>query len=134
MTKQYEVTGGKIIFGPGFVLGLAEKQAQLRLKNLQKLKDGLYRVIASVEFKRGEVIGIPDGAVPKTMASSLAEIGGIAKKTTGSSPTPATLTLRHQGFGKYDVLDADGVVLTEKPLPKIEAQAFLDKRAKDKGL
>lgn len=132
MTKQYEVTGGKIIFGPGFVLGLAEKQAKLRLKNLQKLKDGLYRVIASVEFKRGEVIGIPDGAVPKTMAGSLAEIGGATKKP--ASPSPAALTLRHQGFGKYDVLDADGVVLTGKPLPKIEAQAFLDKLVKDKGL
>lgn len=129
MTKKYEITGGKIVFGPGFLLGLEEKQAQSRLKNLQKLKDGLYRVVAAVEFKRGEVIVIPDGAVSKTMAGSLAEVLEPGKKH--SSP-PAALSLRHQGFGKYDVIDAQGVVLTEKPLPKAEAQAFLDKLTKGK--
>lgn len=128
MTKKYEVTGGKIVFGPGFLLGLEEKQAQSRLKNLQKLKDGLYRVITAVEFKRGEVIIIPDGAVSKTMVGSLTEVTGTTKKS--ANPTPATLALRHQGFGKYDVVDAGGVVLTEKSLPKIEAQTFLDKLTK----
>lgn len=122
MTKQYEVTGVKASFAPGFLLWLTEQQAQTRLQNLQKQKDGLYRVAAAVEFKRGEVIGVPDGAVPKALTAALTEVGGQKKVAIPS--------LRHQGFGKYDVIDAEGVVLTERSLPKAEAQAFLDKLTK----
>ncbi len=107
MTKQYEVTGVKVSFAPGFLLQLTEQQAQKRLQSLQKQKDGLYRVVTAVEFKRGEVVGIPDGAVPKALTAAVTEVGGQKKAATPS--------LRHQGFGKYDVIDAEGVVLTEKP-------------------
>lgn len=124
MTKQYEVTGVKVSFAPGFLLQLTEQQAQKRLQNLQKLKDGLYRVVTAVEFKRGEVIGVPDGNVPKALTAAVAEVGDQKKAVAPS--------LRHQGFGKYDVVDTEGVVLTEKPLPKAEAQAFLDKLTKGK--
>jgi len=130
MTKQYEVTGAKIVFGSGFVLSLAEQQAQSRQSCLQKMKNGLYRVIKPVEFKRGEVIGIHDGSVSKTMVAGLEETG--KKKTASSSPAPLSPALRHHAFGKYDVVDTEGVVLTEKPLPKAEAQAFLDKLTKGK--
>lgn len=124
MTKQYEVTGVRVSFAPGIILRLTEQQAQTRLQNLQKQKDGLYRVAAAVEFKRGEVVGIPDGAVPKALTAALTEVGCQKKAAIPS--------LRHQGFGKYDVVDTEGVVLTEKPLPKAEAQAFLDKLTKGK--
>lgn len=128
MTKQYEVTGVRVSFGPGFLLQLTEQQAQSRLQNLKKQKDGIYKVVSAVEFKRGEVIGVPGGAVPKALTGAVAEVGDRKKVA------PSISSLRHQGFGRYDVLDADGVVLTEKPLPKAEAQAFLDKLTREKGL
>ena len=123
--RLYEVTGVKVSFAPGFLLRLKDEQVQPRLQSLQKVKDGLYRVSSHVEFKRGEVIGIPDCGIPKALVSLVAEVGAEEKES-------ALPTLRHQGFGKYDVVDAEGVVLTEKPLPKAEAQALIDKLTKEK--
>ncbi|MBI4030849.1 MAG: hypothetical protein HY370_04175 [Proteobacteria bacterium] len=128
--RLYEVTGVKVSFVPGFLLRLKDEQVQPRLQSLQKVKDNLYRVTAHVEFKRGEMIGIPDGGVPKALVSLVAEVG--ADKS--APPPPEVPTLRHQGFGKYDVVDAAGVVLTEKPLQKAEAQALIDKLTKEKRL
>lgn len=123
LIKQYEITGVKVSFAPGFILGLTERQAQPRLQSLRKLDGNLYSVISPVEFKRGEVIGIPDGNVPKALVNALGEVAGEKK----APPAKGMPVLKHRHFGKYDVIGGDGSVLTAKPLPKEEAQAFLDR-------
>lgn len=35
-------------------------------------------------------------------------------------------TIKHRHFGKYDVIDPDGNTVTEEPLPKEEALAYLE--------
>ena len=47
-------------FFKGAVLGLAKDQAQSRLHNLEKVKQGVYRVIFPVQFKPGEVVKLDD--------------------------------------------------------------------------
>lgn len=54
---KYIVTGSKVVFGTGLVLGLSNEQAKIR--SLQLKKSGKnYQVLSNVEFKKGEVIDI----------------------------------------------------------------------------
>ena len=54
---KYIVTGSKVVFGTGLVLGLSDEQAKIR--SLQLKKSGKnYQVLTNVEFKKGEVIDI----------------------------------------------------------------------------
>ena len=62
---KYIVTGSKVVFGTGLVLGLSDEQAKIR--SLQLKKSGKnYQVLTNVEFKKGEVIDI----VPKNLTKA----------------------------------------------------------------
>ncbi len=123
MTKQYEVTGIKVAFGPGIALGLTDEQAQPRLSCLKKIPKGLYaglyQVTAPVEFKQGEVIGL-DTEVPKSFIHKLAPIDA-------ADSDPQGFKIRHKGSGRYDVVDAKGVLVTDRLLSKEDAEALAGK-------
>jgi len=50
---------------------------------------------------------------------------------TGPVPPPATLTVKHRGFGKYDVVDPAGKPLNMAPLTKEEATSLVNGQVKD---
>jgi len=77
--QQY-VTTQKIILAAGLV-GLSEKQASRRGKKLKKTEGGVYEILALMEFKKGEEIGLEDGVAdgllhppPLLVSSSLKAI------------------------------------------------------------
>lgn len=123
MTKQYQVTGVKVSFGPGIALGLTDEQAQPRLSCLKKIPKGLYaglyQVTAPVEFKQGEVIGL-DVEVPKSLIHKLAPLDT-------AEDDPQGFKIRHKGSGRYDVVDGKGVLVTDRLLSKDEAEALVEK-------
>ena len=129
MTKNYIVTGAKVRFGPGFILALSKAQAALRSHVLHHEKGKNYAVLDTVEFKQGEIIGIVEGEVPKSWWDTLEEI--VSKKSKAApeqkKESHSGFAVKHRHFGKYDVLDPDGKVVTEEPLPKEEAEALADK-------
>ncbi len=128
MTKQYIVTGAKVRFGPGFILSLSKDQAALRSHVLHHEKGKNYAVLDTVEFKQGETIGIAEGDIPKSWWDTLEEVESKKAKTKEPDPPAAgEYSIKHRHFGKYDVLDPDGAVLTEEPLPKEEAEALAAK-------
>lgn len=118
MTKRYEVTGAKVSFGPGSVLGLTDKQAGVRLQSLKKLGGGRYNVTAPVEFKQGEVITL-DSDVPKGLLGKLALVE--------EQMTYPAYALHHKGGGRYHVVDAGGRTVSDRLLTKEEAQALIRK-------
>lgn len=69
MTK-YLVTGPRVVFGTGFVLGLSEEQIQSRKHLLEKNRQG-YKVISTVEFKKGETVDIITKSLTKSTLSAL---------------------------------------------------------------
>ena len=130
MTKNYIVTGAKVRFGPGFILSLSKDQAALRSHVLHHEKGKNYAVLDTVEFKQGEIIGIAEGDIPKSWWDTLEEVE--SKKTKTKEPeqkkeSHSGFAVKHRHFGKYDVLNPDGEVLTEDPLPKEEADALAEK-------
>ena len=134
MTKNYIVTGAKVRFGPGFILSLSKDQAALRSHVLHHEKGKNYAVLDTVEFKQGETIGISEGDIPKSWWDTLEEVDTKKPKTKEPEPNPdldlpvaGEYSIKHRHFGKYDVLDSDGKVLTEEPLPKEEAEALAEK-------
>lgn len=129
MTRRYEITGVKVSFGPGIVLGLTDKQAEARLPNLQKINGDRYTVTGTVEFKRGEIIALASD-LPKGLAGKLALIED--EKSEEKNP-PAEYSLHHKGGGRYEVVDADGKVVSKKLLTKDEANAFLRKLSEEDG-
>ena len=121
MTKTYEVTGVKVRFASGFILALSKEQAETRKPFLKKTKrKNQYEVLQTVEFKQGEKIGIVKGQIPKSWWDTL--------KQTSAKERPETsdFEMKHKGFGKWDVLDADGNPINTEPLTKDEAQKLLD--------
>ena len=128
MTKRYKVTGVKVRFGPGFVLELEKHQAEVRAHVLHKKKGKLYAVLDIVEFKQDEVIGINEGDIPKSWWDTLEEVDTKKSKKQKEEPEADPLiegeyTIKHRYFGKYDVIDPEGNTVTEKPIPKEEAEA-----------
>ena len=69
-------------FGPGDVLGLSAAQVARRAGALQPTDGGLYSVLAAVEFKAGEVIGLV-GDLPKRLLPALALVAPPAAPSTG---------------------------------------------------
>lgn len=127
MTTRYKVTGVKVRFGPGFVLELEKSQADARAHVLHHKKGSLYAVLDTVEFKQGEIIGISEGDTPKSWWDTLEEVADKkTKKAAASPPVENGYTIKHRHFGKYDVIDPDGNTVTEEPLPKEEALAYLE--------
>jgi L-rhamnose mutarotase len=124
MTKIYKVTGVKVRFGPGFVLELEKSQADARAHALYHNKGNLYSVLDQVEFKQGEVIGISQGDIPKSWWDTLEEV--VDKKAKKPSSAAKSYSIQHRHFGKYDVIDAAGNIVTEEPLPKDDALAYLE--------
>lgn len=67
---KYLVTGPRVVFGAGFVLGLSEEQIQSRKHLLEKNRQG-YKVISTVEFKKGETVDIITKSLTKSTLSAL---------------------------------------------------------------
>lgn len=63
--KHYEVNAPYVNINSGF-LALTPKQYERRKHNLEKVKDGVYSVIKSVQFKRGEQFGY-EGDINKSI-------------------------------------------------------------------
>lgn len=123
MTQRYTVTGVRIKFGPGFVLDLDKDQASARSHLLEKLKSGHYRVLTQAEFKRGEMLGIVSGEIPKAWSGFLKEEGQTGAR--GDIVLPVYPI--HRGFGKWDVIDTHNTSVNDEPLKKEAAQALADK-------
>lgn len=70
--KKYEVKDKAATLGVGMVLALTDKQVDVRKDCLTKTKKG-YVVNEPVCFKKGEIIGIVEGNVPKALLTSLQE-------------------------------------------------------------
>lgn len=77
MTK-YVVTGSKVSFGAGFVLGLSDEQIKTRSLQLKKYGK-TYQVLNAVEFKRGEIIDIISKNLTKATLNNL-ELVDASKK------------------------------------------------------
>ena len=129
MTKNYIVTGAKVRFGPGFILALSKDQAALRSHVLHHEKGKNYAVLDTVEFKQGETIGIAEGDIPKSWWDTLEEVESKKAKAAPEQKqeSHSGFAVKHRHFGKYDVLDPDGKVLTEEALPKEDAEALAEK-------
>lgn len=130
MTRRYEITGVKVSFGPGTVLGLTDKQAEIRLQSLKKLGGDRYTVTSAVEFKRGEVVRLA-ADVPKGLAGKIVLIDD-EKSDENKTPPPESYSFRHKGSGRYEIVDAKGIVVSKKLLTKDEANAFL-RKLKEEG-
>lgn len=121
MTDIYKVTGVKVRFAPGYVLRLSKKQATIRAPFLKKTKGkDCYVVLETVEFKQGETLGVAEGDIPKSWWDM------IEQTNTKARPEPSDFEAVHKGFGKWDVINADGEPINTEPLTKAEAQALLD--------
>lgn len=121
MATKYKVTGVKVRFGSGFILALSDDQAEIRSAQLKKAKKkGQYEVLSTVEFKQGEEIGVVKGEIPKSWWDTVEQVSAKER------PEPSEFKMVHKGFGKWDVLDADGEPINTEPLTKEEAQKLLD--------
>ena len=128
MTTKYKVTGVKVRFGSGFVLALSDEQAEIRAAQLEKTKrKGQYNVLSTVEFKQGEEIGVVKGDIPKSWWDTVEQVSAKER------PEPSEFQMVHKGFGKWDVLGADGEPINTEPLTKEEAQKLLDAQDGDEG-
>jgi len=56
------------------VIGLNDDQAAPRLERLKETKKGEYEILAHVQFKAGEVIGLNVTSLPKVVLSKLEPI------------------------------------------------------------
>lgn len=140
--KKYEVLGKSVCLGAGMILHLSEQQAAVRRDCLTQ-KNGNYIVNIPVYFKKGEIIGIVAGTVPKSLMALLEETSRsnpsnkdsskkendsngkteeIQEEDKDSSDIPK---MKHVGFGNYDVFNKDGEKVTDKPVTKQEAETLL---------
>lgn len=86
---KYIVTGSKVVFGTGLVLGLSDEQAKIR--SLQLKKSGKnYQVLTNVEFKKGEVIDIVTKNLTKATLGQL-ELAESQEKDTPPKEKAAPL-------------------------------------------
>lgn len=90
---KYIVTGSKVSFGAGFVLGLSEEQIKTRIFQLKKYGKN-YQVLAAVEFKKGEIVDIISKNLTKATLGQL-------KLLDDSSKIPA------EKFANYKTLKKD---------------------------
>lgn len=56
--EKYVITDKFVNFGISEILELTDKQYESRQHLLKKLKDGKYQVSQTVQFKRGEIVGL----------------------------------------------------------------------------
>mgnify|MGYP006995945969 CR=1 FL=1 len=85
---KYIVTGSKVVFGTGLVLGLSDEQAKIR--SLQLKKSGKnYQVLTNVEFKKGEVIDIVTKNLTKATLGQL-ELAEPQEKAAPLKPSAPT--------------------------------------------
>lgn len=73
---KYRIDEGPFSFGPGFVLGLTDAQAEPRRHRLEPREDGVYGVIEPVEFKAGEEVEVIAGDVGRAALDRMTELGG----------------------------------------------------------
>ncbi len=70
---NYSVVGPSVNFSDG-VLELSEEQYGARAHNLEDLGKGRYKIVNTVQFKHGEMVGY-EGEVNKTLLSLIEEEG-----------------------------------------------------------
>lgn len=131
--KTYEVKNGVSTFGVGMILDLTQEQAEVRRHSLSP-KGKYYVVNQPVCFKQGEKVGVVAGGVSKKLLEGLKNLD--KKEETPPTPptnneTPEFPKIKHVGFGNFDVFDAEGNKLTEKPIPKAEAEKRLEELKKE---
>jgi len=80
--KTYKVTRTLDLFTGQ--IGLTQAQAEPRRRKLEAGKNGVYTIIAPVQFKAGEVIRLPE--VPKVLLRSMEEIKPDEKKGKEVAP------------------------------------------------
>lgn len=68
--KQYLITDTFVNFGIGAILELTEKQYESRKHLLKKLSSNKYEVLQTVQFKRGEVVGL-EGELDKYLQTKV---------------------------------------------------------------
>lgn len=86
-TVKYRVLS-PVTFHAGATLGLTEAQASARRHALKALAGGLHEVLAEVQFKAGEEIGVA-GEVSKAHVSSLQSLAAPAPAAAPAAPAPA---------------------------------------------
>ncbi len=91
--KTFIVTGRKVSFEMGTILALIEKQAESRKPFLKDLGKGKFEVLAHVEFKQGEKIGIEEDQITKYLLMQMEEVPDQKKEkeiaeTPGPQPMP----------------------------------------------
>ncbi|MFI3241214.1 MAG: hypothetical protein R3Y43_01445 [Alphaproteobacteria bacterium] len=117
-----------VCLGVGMVLELSESQALARQNCLTK-KDEYYVVNSPVYFKKGEEFAIISGKVPKKLLSNIEDTKNDGNKTPpntdNGTQTPEFPCMKHMGFGRYDVFNADGEKVNETQLTKANAEELL---------
>ena len=99
---KYIVTGSKVVFGTGLVLGLSDEQAKIRSLQLKKTGKN-YQVLTNVEFKKGEVIDIVTKNLTKATLGQLELAEPQEPAAAKSSPKKAELKNAEQTEKTKDV-------------------------------
>lgn len=80
------------------------------------------------KYEVGQMVDFA-GAIAETYARKYIARGlaeeVVAEKGARALVAPGQPQMINKGFGKYDVLDAEGKPVNDKPLPKAEAEALL---------
>ena len=87
MTK-FVVTGALCEIGAPEKIRLTDQQAADRSFGVKKLKRGLYQATMPLQFKKGEVIDLPDGC-PKGLANILTSEAELKKKAKAQQDAAA---------------------------------------------
>lgn len=131
--QTYEVIGNFVTFGIGIEIRLSASQANSRTHLLKNKKKDIYEIISSVQFKKGEQIGIASKSLSKALLENLKELGvkdlGNNKKTKNDDITYPCIF--YVSSGKYNVFDQNKNLITDKPIKKDEAEKLLGEILKE---
>ena len=67
--QQYEIIRGPLFFLPGMVVYLTPKQAHPRQTSIKQQPDGSYKVLHTLQFKTGEIIGLNEKPTKNMLGS-----------------------------------------------------------------
>lgn len=133
----YEVSGKNVIFGMGLELQLSDHQAEIRASSVRRKKGDVYEVLEPIQFKQGELVIIVTKTLSKAVLANLKEISAKESSVKKSQinkiqenkihENDKHPSIQHVSFGKYNVLDKGGHLLTQKPVKKDEAEKMLSK-------
>ena len=67
--QQYEIIRGPLFFLPGMVVYLTQEQAKPRQASIKQKPDGSYKVLHTIQFKTGEIIGLNEKPTKNMLGS-----------------------------------------------------------------